>query len=430
MSEVAPSLSGMTGWFRELEATAGRPHHGWRAAALIDDPRGPSGDHGRSRRDLAVDILFVVAAVAWWVSVITGQSPVPSGQPSPSLRLFDFGFGLISCLLLGWRRRWPLGVAAFALLVGSFSMSSAIAGVLAIFTVAVHCSVRVTITVGAASIASLPFLYLLYPQPKVPLWSSFLTAALFTIAVLTWGAFVRQRRELVASLRERAERAEAEQQARVDQARRNERARIAREMHDVLAHRISLVSLHAGGLEFRPDAPAEEVQLAAGVIRESAHQALQELREVIGLLREGDPAMGHAPPERPQPTLTDIPQLVHEATAAGERVRYRCAVTDPGAVPEGIGRTAFRIVQESLTNARKHAPCAEVSLLLDGRRGEGLRIKVVNRLPPAGRPAPAPGAGLGLIGLSERVALAGGRLEHGVRPDGSFALQAWLPWPS
>ena len=109
---------------------------------------------------------------------------------------------------------------------------------------------------------------------------------LASVAVVTWGMFVRARRQLVLTLRDRAERAEAEQHLRVDQARQQERARIAREMHDVLAHRISLLSLHAGALEFRPDAPPEEVARAAGVIRSSAHEALNDLREVIGVLRE------------------------------------------------------------------------------------------------------------------------------------------------
>ena len=113
--------------------------------------------------------------------------------------------------------------------------------------------------------------------------------------------FVRARRQLVLSLRERADRAEAEQQLHVEQARQQERARIAREMHDVLAHRISLLSMHAGALEFRPDAPPEEVARAAGIVRASAHQALQDLREVIGVLRE-EPAVNGGP-ERPQPTL-------------------------------------------------------------------------------------------------------------------------------
>ena len=164
--------------------------------------------------------------------------------------------------------------------------------------------------------------------------------------------FVRARRQLVASLRERAERAEAEQQLRVEQAQAQERARIAREMHDVLAHRISLLSMHAGALEFRPDADPEEIARAAGVVRASAHQALQDLREVIGVLRE-EP--GDGDPERPQPTLEALPALLEESREAGMHVSHECKVEDLAAVPAGVGRNAYRIVQEGLTNARKHA---------------------------------------------------------------------------
>ncbi len=141
--------------------------------------------------------------------------------------------------------------------------------------------------------------------------------------ILVWGMFVRARRQLVHSLRERARRAEAEQQLRVEQARHHERERIAREMHDVLAHRISLLSLHAGALEFRPDAPAVEVAKAAGVIRDSAHQALQDLREVIGVLRGGrrrggrDAGPPAADPGRPAGSWWT------ESRQAGMRVGWR-----------------------------------------------------------------------------------------------------------
>ena len=154
------------------------------------------------------------------------------------------------------------------------------------------------------------------------------------------------------SRRERARRAEAEQQLLVEQARHAERTRIAREMHDVLAHRISLLSLHAGALEFRPDAPPEEVARAAAVIRASAHQALEDLRAVIGVLRDG--ADGEAP-QPPQPTLAALPGLLEESRAAGMRLHADVRVADLAAVPDAVGRHALRIVQEALTNARKHA---------------------------------------------------------------------------
>ena len=162
--------------------------------------------------------------------------------------------------------------------------------------------------------------------------------------------------------------AEAEQELRVEQVRYAERTRIAREMHDVLAHRISLLSLHAGALEFRPDAPPEEVARAAAVIRASAHQALEDLRAVIGVLRDG--ADGEAP-QPPQPTLAALPGLLEESRAAGMLLHADVRLGDLAAVPDAIGRHALRIVQEALTNARKHATSAAVDLRRRGRAGGG-----------------------------------------------------------
>jgi signal transduction histidine kinase len=168
------------------------------------------------------------------------------------------------------------------------------------------------------------------------------------------------------------------------------------------------------------------------VIRENAHQALQDLREVIGVLRA---PVG----ELPQPTLADVQQLVAESGRAGMRVDLRQEVD--GTVPELAGRTTYRIVQEGLTNARKHASGAEVRLRVAGAPGQGLTVEVCNEAPGAGpgrgsRPtseAPAPaeaGTGQGLVGLAERVALANGRLEHGPTATGGWRLAAWLPWPA
>jgi signal transduction histidine kinase len=194
-------------------------------------------------------------------------------------------------------------------------------------------------------------------------------------------------------------------------------------MHDVLAHRLSLLSVHAGALEFHPDAPAAEVAEAAGVIRESAKAALEELRDVIGVLRE---EAGERPIDPPQPTLADLPALIDESSAAGMRLTAQIALGDTPA-PAALGRTAYRIVQEGLTNARKHAPGAAVTLTLRAVDG-ALEIDVRSLAAVAvAADAPLPGAGTGLVGLTERVSLAGGELEHGIDPDGAFVLRARLP---
>ena len=251
---------------------------------------------------------------------------------------------------------------------------------------------------------------------------------MFAVIAFGSGLFVRARREQVASLRERARRLEADQQRSVELAREAERGRIAREMHDVLAHRLSLLSVYAGALEFRPDAPAEEIALAAAVIRTSAAAALGDLREVITVLRD-DACVTAGPP---QPTLAQLPALIEESRAAGMLVRARLDLHDAGSLPAAAGRTAYRVVQEGLTNARKHAPGAPAAVTVTGDGRPGLLVEVISgRAASAGSEGtpPVSGTGAGLIGLAERVALAGGTLEHAANAAGEFVLRATLPAP-
>jgi signal transduction histidine kinase len=262
------------------------------------------------------------------------------------------------------------------------------------------------------------------PDRSMLLWAIVVAASY--AALVGWGAQNQARRALVASLEDRARRAEEDQAHRIAEARRAERTKIAREMHDVLAHRLSLLATYAGALEFRPDAPPDELARGAGVIRDGAHQALEELREVIGVLRD-DPA--EPEPDRPQPTLSYLPRLLDEARAAGTPVRLDDRLSDAGTVPDVLGRTAYRVVQEGLTNVRKHAPGQEATVLLGGRRGRNLLVVVMNRTgPPGADPDRIPGSGTGLAGLRERVQLAGGRLDAKVG-HGRFRLWAVLPWP-
>ena len=176
-------------------------------------------------------------------------------------------------------------------------------------------------------------------------------------------------------------------------------------MHDVLAHRLSLLAAAAGAMEYRPDAPPERLSAAAGVIRASAHHALDELREVITLLRSDDAeSPTDAPPGQ---TLADLPRLVDEARAAGQQIEVDDPLGPPVEIPPTVGRTAYRIAQEALTNARKHAAGQPVRLVLGGAPGAGLSIAVSNPTTPDSGATGS--AGTGLIGLAERAALTGGR---------------------
>ena len=239
---------------------------------------------------------------------------------------------------------------------------------------------------------------------------------LYTVVLVAIGMYTGARRELIASMRAQVEQAEREQQLRVAQGQAAERQRIAREMHDVLAHRISLVSMYSGALAYRDDLSPEQTREIAETIRENANLALTELRGVLGSLRgeEGD---------RPQPTLADLPGLIADNRAAGLRIEFS-GVTLKGLSP-AVGRHAYRIVQEGLTNARKHAPGTKVEVRLSGDPDSGLRIELRN--PVNGRGAAVPGGGYGLLGLAERTGLVGGWIEHGIR-DEVFQLEAWMPW--
>ncbi|GAB3849802.1 histidine kinase [Micromonospora andamanensis] len=411
------------------------------SAVVLDHPGllpgalGPGVGRWRRRtaRDWLVDSLAFLASLAWVVlATFDAASPSPvlaDRLPHDWMIAADALLGQLCTAALWLRRRWPVGVAVATLPLGLFSIASVVALLIIFFTVVVNRRTAVALAITAGGLFTNLFFALLRPEPGSPYWVSTLWGVVITLLVLAWGMFVRARRQLVLSLRERAERAEAEQQLRVAQARQLERTRIAREMHDVLAHRISLLSLHAGALEFRPDAPAQEVARAAGVIRGSAHAALQDLREVIGVLRAETSLSDD--PERPQPTLDDLPALIAESQAAGIRVDLREQVSAPDRLPVAVGRSVYRIVQEGLTNARKHAYGAAVTVGLSGAPGDGLRVEIRNRRPVGELPGTGiPGSGTGLVGIAERVSLAGGRLEHGCDERGDFRLAAWLPWPA
>jgi signal transduction histidine kinase len=235
------------------------------------------------------------------------------------------------------------------------------------------------------------------------------------------GLWVGARRALVESLRDRAERLQERQHLEAERARAQERARIAREMHDVVAHRVSLMVLHAGALEVARDDP--EVAQQAGLIRQTGREALDELRHVLGVLREH----GDAPMLDPQPTLADLDGLVQRSREAGMEVAVVVS-SERRALPATVERTAYRLVQEALTNAHKHAAGAATEVRL-GYAPARLEVAVRNARPPDGRAAvPAlPGGGHGLLGLRERVELLGGTLQAGPRLDGGFELRASMP---
>ncbi|AGJ58255.1 MULTISPECIES: sensor histidine kinase [Streptomyces] len=403
-----------------------RTEYRWLLPSALADDELP-GDRGRSRRtvrDWAVDITaFLCAAGFGMLALVTIEAdPTTPG----GVLVADSLVGAAACCGLWARRRWPVGVAVTLTAVSLVEPVAAGAMLVGLFSLAVHRPFRPVAFIGAGALVVAPVQPMLRPDPGSSFLASSVIGALLVLLVLSWGMVVRSRRQLVVSLRERARRAETEAELRAEQAQRLAREAIAREMHDVLAHRLTLLSVHAGALEFRPDAPTAEVARAAGVIRDSAHEALQDLREIIGVLRApGESEDGN----RPQPTLVTLDALVDESRSAGMRVTLDNRVADPARAPAATGRTVYRIAQEALTNARKHAPGAPVGVTVAGGPGDGLTIEVDNPAPDEPFD-PVPGSGQGLIGLTERANLAGGSLDHGPRPDGGFTVRARLPWPA
>ncbi len=322
---------------------------------------------------------------------------------------------------LWWRRRFPVpvalvGVAAYAVAALSVPLIAGLA------TLAVRRRDRVLVAVTAAGWGA--FVLNETTTRDRAFGTAAVTGVFFVGVWVAFGAYVGARRDLLASVQERAERAESEQALRADQARLAERARIAGEMHDVLAHRMSLVALHAGALEVNESADRATVQRSAELIRRTAREALEDLRDVLGVLRDpsADPSM------TPQPTLADLPRLVESSRAAGVAVDFVDETADAASVPESVGRAAYRVVQEALTNVHKHARGAATCVRVGGSPGELLTVDVSN-VRPVGAGSLLPGTGYGLVGLRERVALAGGRVDAGPRDDGGWRVSATLPWP-
>ncbi|MET7397759.1 histidine kinase [Dactylosporangium sp. NPDC005572] len=367
---------------------------------------------GSAARDRVADGLAIGAALLYGAfMVLIGDATSPGAAvPWP----VDVGIGTACAAALVARRRHPVAVVLALLPFGAVSVTATGPILVALLTVTIRRPARVPLLLAAGHVATSVVYFLLQHEPPFPLWVDLVMRAATAAGAIGWGLFL-------GALRERTTRLEAEQQLRVEQARLTERARIAREMHDVLGHKISLLCLHAGALEVRSDARPEEIAIAAATIRTSAHEALEELRTVIRVLRDAP-----AGPEPPQPGLPDLPRLVDSARAHGMTVGYECRVPldGPAAV---LGRTAYRVVQEGLTNAGKHAPGAPVSVLVDGAAGGELRVEVSN--PCAALDSAVPSGGVGLVGIRERLLLAGGRVQYGMTGE-SFQLEAWLPWPA
>ncbi|MFZ3572816.1 sensor histidine kinase [Streptomyces sp. BH097] len=377
-----------------------------------------------TRREQAWRLAAALAAgVPVWLFAGVLMRP---GKAAETGSWFSTGEPLVAlgCLvLLLWRRRFPRTVTLTVVAASTTSGFATGAALLALASLATR---RRRVEIGAAIVlyvAASTFAAQFYPVDVTngPVWARLLFPALTAGIAVAVGTAVGARRAEVRSLRERAASLEREQTARAAQVRAQERNRIAREMHDVLAHRISLVAMQAGVLDHRADLEPEEHRMLVRGIADGSHHALEELRDVLGVLRAGPDS-----PEAPQPSLDGVPALVDDARTSGLDVTLTTTVT--GTPSETVARTCYRVVQEGLTNAAKHAPGADVHVTIEGTEGGELHVGIRNSR-GSSRPARTPSSGFGLLGLGERVTLAGGRLDHRPTPDGGYVLTAQLPWP-
>ena len=274
-----------------------------------------------------------------------------------------------------------------------------------------------------AAFAAIAVLAIITARP----WQPSATAIIFGTLRIMLGPlvaiYVVTRRRLVQALTERAERAEREQHLLAEQARAEERTRLAGEMHDVVTHRVSLMVLQAGAL--RVTAPDEPTRKAAEELRAAGCRALDELRDLVGILQTTS-ERGHAP-EEAHPSTAELAALAADSTAVGLPTEL-VQDGDPQLASPVVGRTVYRIVQEALTNAHKHAPGARVQVRV---RYDPTDVRLEVRNTPPTRPVDAgligTGSEMGLASLRRRVELVGGTLRAGPAPDGGFCVEATLP---
>jgi signal transduction histidine kinase len=283
----------------------------------------------------------------------------------------------------------------------------------------------------AAGLCAAPIAVLSWPQvTPYPVWTNLIEAVFLTVPfALAWviGDSLRTRRAYYAQLEERAERLHREREAQSKAAVAAERARIARELHDVVAHNVSVMVVQADGAAYVLDASPEQAKQALETISSTGRQALAEMRRLLGLLRSKDDAGGEYVP---QPGVDQLTELVEQVRGAGLPVRFEVA-GEARPLSSGVELTAYRIVQEALTNTRKHGGPdanatvrltfgeAELDLLIEDD-GRGAQHKLYEE-------GGEDGLGQGLIGMRERIGMVSGRLDAGPRPGGGFRISAVLP---
>ena len=366
-------------------------------------------------------VSWVVAALGflYYCQLLAIPLVNPSRHLDPGLVVLLLGPGLVAMLLLAWLRRAPIPVAVS--LAGLWLLSPTVFGpaMAAQAHIARHRRGIDAIAVACVLVAAKSVVMLHDASGDSAVRVEVLISATGVVIALLVGLLGRSTTD---ANQQRAAAQAARQdawEAQLNETRLLERERIAREMHDVVAHRISLIALHAGALAHHMRSDEGEAGDLARAIQTNAQSSLDELRTMLARLRGNA-----APPEPPQPTLSGLDALLADARSAGQQVAVELD-GNPAQVPDRVSRHAYRIVQEGLTNARKHAPGTPVALSLK-TTADRLRVVVRNRLADLAQPDRS-GSGLGLVGIAERVDLVGGDLSHGIEGE-EFTLKATLPY--
>ncbi|MYX98920.1 sensor histidine kinase [Streptomyces sp. SID486] len=335
--------------------------------------------------------------------------------------------GLVLPLL--WRRRRPMTafVAIAVVFVLQWSLGAAlradIALFVALYSLALHGQLRRLPWAGAVMAAGM-VLVAVRVSPAVSVWDALFFLLSTATAALAVGLTVRTRRAQLAGLRERAARLETERDQRIRLATATERARVAREMHDIVGHNLSVIITLADAGAYATDTAPERGKEALQLIGDTGRTALGELRRVLGVLREASDGARRTPELSPQPGLADIETLCDGVRTAGLEIVYR-TVGEVDALDRGVQLTVYRIVQEALTNTLKHAGAGtrvDLSVVVEDER---LVIRIRDN-GPAGHHGPWNEEGHGLVGMHERAALYGGTVSAGPAADGGWAVEAAL----
>ena len=397
-----------------VRAAAGRAWHG--LIQVLTGPEPPSVWRWQSPQErraayaaLGVATLALcavnLAGIATWGQLLLAVpvvAPLPLAARYPMLawRIGWFALLLAPLVPAAWRGGWPWGAGQILALLGAFCLAGIRQQRPALWWMWALSLIPWWLWLAAG-----------VPNPNGPAGATIIFTAV-AVAVDSIGSRLGAQRALAAQ----AERTEAE---RAQRAVLEERARIARELHDVVAHHMSLIAVRAETAPYRLPGLPEAARAEFGSLSEVAREALTEMRRLLGVLRNDQPAA-----LAPQPQLADLPELIDAARQAGVSVELS-APSALGRVPPGVGVCAYRIVQESLSNASQHAPGAAVTVSV-GHDDGAVLLRVANG--PGASPGPSGhGPGHGLTGMRERVALLGGSLSAGPAPDGGFVISAVLP---